>query len=172
MNAQTVTPANTAVRYGLIVGLICVIYSFILALLDESGNRLLGAFSYLVLIGGLVMAFKYFKEHNAGYMSFGQGLKIGTLMSLIVGVLASVFMYIYVKFIDDSMMTRIMEVQRAEMEKKGMDEAQIDRAMEMAAKFSTPEMIVVWGIVGFVIMGFIFSLVVAGIMKHSRPEFE
>jgi glucan phosphoethanolaminetransferase (alkaline phosphatase superfamily) len=172
MNEQTVTPSSAAIRYGLIVGLICVIYSFILAMLDESMNRWLGAISYLFLIGGMVMAFKYYKEHNDGFMSFGKGLKIGTLMSLIVGLLTSVFMYIYIKFIDGSMMERIMEVQRAEMEAKGMDEAQIDRSMEIAAKFSTPEMIMVWGTVGFVIMGFIIALVVSGIMKHSRPEFE
>ena len=88
------------------------------------------------------MAFKYFKEHNGGFMRYGQGLGIGTLMSLIAGLLTSVFMYIYVKFIDTRMMERAMEMQRMEMEKQGMDDAQIDQAMEMAGKFSGPEMII------------------------------
>src|SRR5687768_1717758 len=104
MNEQNVTVSNTAIRYGLIVGMISVVYSFILAMFDETMNRGLGAVSYLILIVGMVMAFKYFKANNQGYMSYGQGLRIGTLMSLIVGLMASLFMYIYIKFVDSEVM--------------------------------------------------------------------
>jgi hypothetical protein len=173
MNEQKpVTVTSTAVRYGLIVGLICVIYSFILAMTDNSMNRMLSSISYLFIIGGMVMAFKYYKEHNQGFMSYGQGLGLGTLMSLIAGILTSIFMYIYAKFIDTGLMDRAMEMQRVEMENKGMDEAQIDRAMEMASKFSGPEMILIGGTIGFAIIGFIIALIVAAIMKNKRPEFE
>jgi len=172
MNEQNVTVSSTAVRYGLIVGLFCVIYSFILAMLDESMNRGLGAISYIILIVGIIMAYKYFKTHNQGFMSYGQGLGIGTLMSLIVGLLASIFMYVYVKFVDSEMMNRAMEMQRVEMEKRGMDDAQIEQAMEMADKFTSPELLIVFGTLGFVFFGFIFSLIIAAIMKNARPEFE
>ena len=172
MNEQNVTVSNTAMRYGIIVGLISVIYSFVLAMLDETMNRGLGAVAYLFLIVGMVMAFKYFKTHNHGYMSYGQGLGIGTLMSLIVGLLSSIFMYIYIKFVDPEMMNRAMEMQRVQMEERGMDDAQIDQTMEMAGKFSSPELMIVFGTLGFVVIGFIIALIVAAIMKNARPEFE
>ena len=172
MNEQNVTVSNTAMRYGIIVGLISVIYSFVLAMLDETMNRGLGAVAYLFLIVGMVMAFKYFKNHNHGYMSYGQGLGIGTLMSLIVGLLSSIFMYIYINFVDPEMMNRAMEMQRVQMEERGMDDAQIDQAMEMAGKFSSPELMIVFGTLGFVVIGFIIALIVAAIMKNARPEFE
>ena len=172
MNEQNVTVSNTAMRYGIIVGLISVIYSFVLAMLDETMNRGLGAVAYLFLIVGMVMAFKYFKTHNHGYMSYGQGLGIGTLMSLIVGLLSSIFMYIYIKFVDPEMMNRAMEMQRVQMEERGMDDAQIDQAMEMAGKVSSPELMIVFGTLGFVVIGFIIALIVAAIMKNARPEFE
>jgi chromate transport protein ChrA len=173
MNEQkTVTVSSTAIRYGLIVGLVCVIYSLILSLTDNSMNRALSSVTYLFIIVGMVMAFKYYKQHNDGFMSYGQGLGIGSLLSLIAGFLTSVFMYIYAKFIDTEMMNRAMEMQRVEMEKKGMDDAQIDQAMEMAAKFSGPEMILIGGTFGFLFAGFIIALIVSAIMKHKRPEFE
>lgn len=173
MNDQkTATVSSTAMRYGLIVGLICVIYSFILAMTDNSMNRALSSITYLFIIVGMVMAFKYFKQHNGGFMSYGQGLGIGSLMSLIAGLLTSVFMYIYAKFIDTEMMNRAMEMQRVEMEKQGMEDAQIDQAMEMASKFSGPEMILIGGTIGMLIVGFIIALIVSAIMKHTRPEFE
>jgi len=172
MNEQNVTVSNTAIRYGLIVGMISVVYSFILAMFDETMNRGLGAVSYLILIVGMVMAFKYFKANNLGYMSYGQGLRIGTLMSLIVGLMASLFMYIYIKFVDSEVMNRAMEMQRIQMEEKGMDDAQIDQAMEMADKFSSPELMIVFGTLGFVVIGFIIALILSAIMKNARPEFE
>jgi hypothetical protein len=172
MNDQNVTVTSTAIRYGLIVGLICVIYSFILAMMDETMNRGLSAISYLFIIAGMVMAFKYFKSHNSGYMTYGQGLGIGLIMSLIAGLLTSIFMYIYIKFIDSEMMNRAMEMQRVEMEERGMDDAQIDQAMEIAGRFSSPELMIVFGTLGFVIIGFIIALIVAAIMKNARPEFE
>ena len=169
---KTVTVSNTAMRYGLIVGLVCVIYSLMLMLTDNSMNRWLSSISYLFIIVGMVMAFKYFKAHNSGFMSYGQGLGIGTLMSLIAGLLTSVVMYVYVKFIDDSILAKTMEMQRIEMENRGMSEAEIDQAMEMASKFAGPEMILIGGTVGFVFIGFIIALIVSAIMKHTRPEFE
>ena len=172
MNEQNVSVSNAGIRYGIMVGLISVVYSFILIVLDESMNRTLGAFSYIFLIGGMVLAFKYYKAHNGGFMSFGQGIGIGTLMSLVVGLFSSVFMYIYMKFVDPEMMSRVMELQRIEMEKQGMDDAQIDQAIAMSEKFTNPEMIVIFGTIGFVIIGFIIALVVSAIMKETRPEFE
>jgi|SRR6478736_1487593 len=172
MNEQPVTVTQTALRYGLIFGLISVIYSFILAMLDESMNRGLSAIAYLFIIVGMVMAFKYFKSHHNGFMTYGQGLGIGTLMSLIMGLLTSIFMYIYIKFVDPGMMNRVMEMQRSQMEERGMDDAQIDQAMEMASKFTSPELMIVFGTLGFVFVGFIIALIISAIMKNARPEFE
>lgn len=172
MNEQKVTIPSVAIRYGLFVGLVSVIYSFILAMMDEIMNRNLGAVSYLFLITGMVLAMKYFKTHNDGYMSYGQGLGIGTLMALVSGLISSTFMYIYSSFVDPGMMERVMELQRIEMENQGMDDARIDQAMEVSAKFTSPEMLVIFGTLGFVIVGFIIALVVSAIMKNSRPEFE
>jgi hypothetical protein len=170
--SKVVTTSGTAVRYGLIVGLVCVIYSLILSLADLSMNRWLSSISYLFIIAGMVMAYKYFKAHNGGFMSYGQGLGIGTLMSLIAGIITSIFMYIYVKFIDTTIMEKAMDMQRIEMENRGMSDADIDQAMEMAGKFAGPEMVLIGGTFGFLFIGFIIALIVSAIMKHTRPEFE
>ena len=173
MNEKPVTVWSTALRYGLIVGLISVIYSLILSLTDNSMNRALSSISYLFIIGGMVMAFKYFKEHNGGFMRYGQGLGIGTLMSLIAGFITSLFMYIYVKFIDTTLMDRAMEMQRAQMEEAGtMSDEEIEMAIEMGSKFSTPELAFVSAIIGLIIVGFLMSLVIAAAMRNPRPEFE
>jgi hypothetical protein len=74
-----------AIRYGLIVGMITVIYSLILYITDlQITNQFLSYVSFLILIVGIYLAHQNFKKENGGYMTYGQGLGIGSLVSLIV----------------------------------------------------------------------------------------
>jgi tetrahydromethanopterin S-methyltransferase subunit G len=167
-----VSPSSVGIRYGLIVGLITTIISFLqLAFISdpETPLRWLGA---VVGIGGIILAHKYFKQHNGGFMTYGQGLGIGTILAGVGGLLSSIFTYIYMNFIDSDYMNRVMELTRSRMEEKGMDDAQIDQAMAMAQKFSSGPITIVFGVLMSVLMGFVISLIISAITKHTRPEFE
>ncbi|RSK48719.1 DUF4199 domain-containing protein [Hymenobacter rigui] len=166
------TPSSVGIRYGLIIGVVSAILSVIqLSLFEdpETPFRWVGA---IVAIVGIVLAHKKFKELNHGFMSYGQGLGIGTIVSAVGGLVSSVFSYLYMTFINPEYMTRVMELQRAKMEAKGLDDAQIDQALGMAQKFSGGPMIIVFGLIGAVFMGFIISLIISAFTKNTRPEFE
>jgi len=105
-------------------------------------------------------------------MSIGQGLGIGMLITMIATVISSIFSYIYMKFIDDSMMAKIVDAQVAEMEKRGLDDASIEQAMEISSKFMTVEMIQVWAILGMGIIGFIIVLIVSLFTKKANPALD
>ena len=65
----------------------------------------------------------------------------------------------------------MMDNQRQAMEEQGrLSEEQIDQAMEMTAKFMTPEMMLIFGIVGGVIMGLIVALIVTIFTQKKNPE--
>jgi membrane glycosyltransferase len=179
MNEQyTLEPANStsvksvAIRYGLLTGFVTVIYSFILFVGNLSENKILSSLSYVILIVGIILAHKHFKKENGGYMSFGQGLGIGTLLSVILGLMSGIFMYIYIKFIDSSFLERMREMQVAELEKRNMSDEQIEQAMAITDKMMGPEMMVVWAIVATLVMGFLLSLIISAITKHTRPDYE
>ncbi|UOQ77981.1 DUF4199 domain-containing protein [Hymenobacter sp. 5516J-16] len=167
-----VTPASVGIRYGLITGVIIAILSFVqLAFIEdpETPFRWLGA---LVGVAGIVLAHKSFKQLNHGFMSYGQGLRIGTILSAVAGAVSSLFSYLYVNFIDPEYMNRVMELTRSRMEEKGLDDAQIDQAIAMAQKFSSGPITILFGLLVSVLMGFIVSLIISAFTKHSRPEFE
>jgi hypothetical protein len=86
--------------------------------------------------------------------------------------MGGLFSYIYIKFVDSTMMTKIIEMQRLELEKRNMSDEEIEQAIEMSSSFTTPEMILVMSIIGFFFTGFLISLVVAAAMRNARPEFE
>ena len=167
-----VTISQVGLRYGIIIGLVLIVYSLILQFTGQVANNWLSAVNYIFLIVGIALAHKAFKEGGDGFMSIGQGLGIGTLISAVSAVISVVFSYIYVKFIDDSMLAVIQEKQIEAMEKQGMDDAQIEQAMEMASKFSTPEVMFGMALIVFIIFGFILSLIVSLFTKKANPALE
>lgn len=173
MNQQTTTtPSSVGLRYGLITGFVSVIYTLILYVTELNENMWLSNLSILIMIVGIVMAHKNFKGENGGFMSYGQGLGIGSIVSAVVGLLSSVFVFVYVQFIDTGFLAKVREAQIVKMEEQGMSDEQIDQAMAMAEKFSSPAMMLIMGFIVTFIIGFLISLVVAAIMKKSQPEFE
>lgn len=169
-----VSVSQVGLRYGIIIGLVFIVYGMILEFmgLDIEMQQYFGYVNYVFLVVGLVLAHKAFKEGGDGFMTIGQGLGIGMLISLIGGVLSGLFSYIYIKFIDDSMLTKIKDLQIEKMEEQGMDDAQIEQAMKIAGKFMSAEMIPVWAIVGMLFIGFILSLIVSLFTKKANPTLE
>jgi hypothetical protein len=169
------TPASTTsigLRYGLLAGLIGIIISFVLNVshLEQSPAKWL---SILVLIAGIILGQKAFRQANGQYMSYGQGLGVGVVVAGVSAVLSAVFSYIYVTFIDPDMTARILDKARADLEARGnMSDAQMDQAMHWTAMFVQGPALVGIALVGGLIMGLLISLITAAVLKNPKPEFE
>lgn len=161
-----------ALLYGLMAGLLMIVYSLLLYFADMSLSKI-SSFSYVFLLLAIILVYREYKRQNNGFMSYAQGLGLGTLTALVAGLLSSVYGYIYLKFIDPDMMSRAMEMQRVQMEEDGnFSDEQIEQALEMGAQFTTPELAFVTGILGVIFVGFLMSLVIAAAMRNPRPDFE
>ncbi|MBF8963154.1 DUF4199 domain-containing protein [Pontibacter sp. FD36] len=164
--------SSVALKYGFIGALVSVVFTAVLLITGVNVSGWIGSLGYLILIAFMVIAMKEYKKQNYGYMSYGQGLGIGTLVSLAFGVLGGVFMFIYTSFVDPEYTSNMMDKQRIELEERGMSDEQIEQAIAMGESFSSPMMMIVWSIVGYLFIGFLISLIVAAVMKNKRPEFE
>ena len=168
----SVTPTSVGLRYGLLTGLVSILISFGLFVvhMEQSPLRFI---SFAVLVGGMVLAMAYFKQNNQGFMNFGQGVGIGAVLSMAVGVLTSIFTYVYMNIIDTDVVNRMMEKVRADMEARGgATDEQIDQAMAMAGKFMNGPIMLAGVVVGTLFFGVLLALVISAFMKHSQPEFE
>ncbi len=171
-----VTKKSVVLKWGAISGLIGIIVFVIQDFAGLAGDQTYG---WVMMVIGiaigvtlLIMAHKEFINGGDGFMSYGEGLGIGTLMSVVSSVISSIFTYIYVSFINPTYIDNIKEIQMMEMEKQGLTDAQIEQGMEMAGMFTSPIGMAIMGILGGVFMGFIMSLIVSAFTKKSRPEFE
>ncbi|SHJ63946.1 Protein of unknown function [Hymenobacter daecheongensis DSM 21074] len=167
-----VTPTSVALRYGVLTGLASIIFSFILLVTGQEGNVPLSMLGFIIWIGGVVLAHKFFKANNGGFMSYSQGLGIGTLLSAVSGTMGAIFRYIYMEFIDPSAAQRGIEAMRVKLETQGLDDEQIEQSIAMSQKFSAGPVGLVFAIVMSIVLGFILCLIISAITKRNRPEFE
>lgn len=167
---ESISIKPTAIKYGLSLGIALLVYSFALQFSGQITNQPLTYLSYAIMLLALIFGMKEYRESNNGFMAYGQGLSLGTLIVFISMSISSIFSYIYMKFIDDSVVTMILDSARTEMAKNPqLGEAEIEQAMKMTAQFTTPEMLLVFGILGGLFVGFIISLLVAAFMKRDNP---
>ena len=172
MEENETTTGKISMKYGLISGLIGIAFFVVLNLTGQGMNQSLSYVGYLILAAIIYLAHKAYKDEGDGFMNYGQGLGIGTLLTLISSILTSIFFFIYVSFINKSYIQQVLDVTRQKMEDDGTPDGQIDQAMEITEKMLTPVIMPIIGLVATVFFGFIISLVVSAITQKKRPEAE
>ena len=172
MQPTSTTPstARVALKAGLITGLVMTVYSLILNMAGLPQSSPLHYLSFLMLVGGLVYGMRDFKGQNGGFLSYGQGLGVGTLTAGVAGLLSSLVSTFYVKFVDPTVLQRTMDEQRVKMEERGMSDAQIEQAVKIAESMTGFSFLIATLVMLF--FGFLLSLVIAAILKRDQDVFD
>ena len=160
-----------ALTYGAILGGVGIVFALMLYSLDmhyQGGYMVLGV-SILLTLAAIVIGLMQFKKANNGYMSFGQGLKIGVGICLISGIISLLFNQVMMNVIDPDMMAKTMEFQKERLlESSNMTPDQIDTQLEAQKKFMTPGMQMAFGLLYVIVSGFILSLIPALVLKKTE----
>lgn len=164
--------SRVAIRYGLMFGIIGSIFSVLLYVFQLETNKFLPQATWIIFIIAIVVAIKEYRKQNQGFVSYGQGLSVGALTSAIMGFVNSLLSTFYLQVIDNTPLQRISEQTRITLEEKGMDDQQIEAALEMSQKFQSPGMLFLFSVIGSAVMGLILSLIIAAILQKKRPVFE
>jgi hypothetical protein len=168
---EQVTVKKVGIKYGIYLALVSIIYSLILQIAGLIGNQALGYVGIIFTIIAFFMAHNEFKKANE-FMSYKQGLGIAMIITVISSVLSAIFTYIYVKFVDDSLVELSMAKAEEQLMERGLSDAQIEQQLEITARFTTPEMILVFGLFFGILFGFIVALIVTAITKKPNPELQ
>ncbi|QHL87712.1 DUF4199 family protein [Nibribacter ruber] len=168
----SVTTVSVGIRYGLITGLVSALYLVILYLTDNSTTWWLGLLGIVIPIVGMVQAFKHFREANGGLMSYGQAIGIGTLMGLVSGIITAITAYVYIEFVDPSVLEALKAGQIEMLEKFNLPEDKLDEEIAKLEESTTAGKQALSSLIGGPVGGFILSLIIGAIMKKKRPEFE
>jgi Protein of unknown function (DUF4199) len=173
-STPAVSPLAAGIRYGIIFGIVGILVDFVLKLTGLSFKYSVSLSVMIIqMVVAIVLAHRYFKSNNAGFMSYGQGLVIAIVAGALMGLLGGVFNYIYINFID----TNYTEAMRADMEawliSMKAPEEQIDKSLADI----TPEKVgsplgIGKAMLGGAFISLLLSLIISAITKRNRPEFE
>lgn len=162
--------ASFALKQGLILGLISVIITLVMYLTGMHGSSAIQIGSAIITIAWLIYAMRLFKSEGDGYLNYGQAIGIGLLISVVSGLIGSVFVAVYTGYIDPSVIDAQMQETIMKLEQQGMSDEQIDAAMEMTKSFQSPGLMVVFGTIGSAFIGLILSLIIGAFVKNTKPE--
>jgi hypothetical protein len=162
---------SVILNYGLYTGITSILIAVILYALGKSAEPgiALGIVSFVAPLVVLILGIKKFKSDNNGFMSWGQGVKIGVGVALVWGVLALAFQLLLENVIAPELVQQKLEVARTQMENFGMSEEIIEQQMEKA-KNQNPLVASSLALIFFIFIGFIVSAIASAIMKKSEEE--
>lgn len=175
---STASSSLIALKYGFINGLLSFLFSTLLNVMgwaeqfQESIGWVSTIWSLVLSVTISYLCLREYREQNEGFISYGQGLGLSTLLGAISGLVAGGFNYIYIQFIDNTVIQRQMDIARERMEDQGMSASQIQSAEEMTAMFMNPGMQFVIVVIMSLIFNFLLGLIVSAVVKREKPVFE
>lgn len=147
-----------ALKYGIITGLASGALSVIMFISSAFETVWIGIVLALIIsVGGIVLAHREYKRVNNGYMAYGKGLLIGTVMSIIAGLISGLISFGYIQFVDPGVIDRMKEMQIAMMEKFGLPEDKMEEAVAQLDEQFTPTKQLTSGLTSGLVGGFILS---------------
>jgi hypothetical protein len=173
---QGISPVEIAIRYGFLLALASVLIDFITRVVGLSVlvySVVAGTLALGLTIVGVVLAHKAFKKANGGVMTYFQGVLIALIILLISSLVASLFNYLYVNYVDPDFVGRMKDEMTAFMERNRVPQDQIDASV---AKFDdmspTPVKALLNGLKNGSIGGVVLGAIISAFTKQKAADFE
>ena len=173
------TTTKIGLEYGIFFGSAMVlVFVIIYAMgIDLFENPMIGTtsslLSYIVFpVTFISLAIVAYKKANQGYLSIGESIKTGVTVAFIAAAIMALFNVVF-NMIFPEYMDEILSQTRKIMMKQNpsMTSAQINQALEMTKKFSSPIFSVPLTILIFTFVGLIYSLIIGAINKKDKAFF-
>ena len=159
---------------AIMLGFALIIYSLILYFFDQTFNKSLGYVSILIIIVGVVLGIRSFREESrGGIISYGQTVGAGTVIGLYAGIIGAIFTFLLYKLIDPDLMGKMYTFTEEQMIEKGrIPEEMIEQSMEGMKKIMSPLVISLGVIFNYVFFGVIVSLIAGIFLKKEGDTFQ
>lgn len=164
-------------NFGLMMGLTSLLFA---VALYATGNYNLGGGSmenlYVSIINLVivilfpVLAINKVKTLENGFIPFGRAFGTSFQVILISAIITAAWILIYTLVLETNYQEGMIEQNYEQWNASGMSESDMDQAVEMTKKFSTPLFMGVFTILTSAFFGAIVSLILAAILQKKDPN--
>jgi len=163
---------KTGINYGLVTGLIVVIFMLITYLFEVDRKSYINLLPYIFFIGGIIWGSKTYRDiGNNGYCTYGQALGAGFIVALFASLIVAVFTF-FLYYSDTALLNDLIRSQEEELVKSYENGVitleQYDQTIEFFRFLFTPVLIAIMGFVSNILVNLIFALIVAIFVKKEQ----
>jgi len=171
---------NDTVKLGLMYGVVSIVLSLISYYFMPgsigSFTSISSILGWIFLVGFLYMASKRARDAKGGYIAFGEALVPPMIVYIIGSLISVIFAYFLINYFDPSLQETIAQATREMTEgmwdMMGLTEDQKLEAAEkmeadLANQFGIGQLMIGW--LTSLIIGLIFSAIIAAIVKKEEP---
>ena len=161
-----------SLNYGLILGLIGVVFGIMLYTMDAhtSQDPTNTVINIVITVGVIIWGLYAFRKANGGYLKLGQAIKLGIGISLVAGVISVLYTVLMANVIDPDFAVKIAENQKAAAEAAGqLSSDQIQQQYDGTVNYfwiSYPFILI-----ASIIFGLVVGLIGGLILKKSQPDY-
>lgn len=174
MENQKSSSKQIILNYGFILGVVSVLLSVAIYAMGKIYEQdwKVALLSFVILAVITYLALKNYKEGNNNLLSLGEALKIGLGIALIGGIISVIYQQIFMNFIEPDFMENMMKIGQEQMleQNPNITDEQIEVAIGMQEKLSSPAISAAFGIIGSLFFGFIISLIEGLILKRTEED--
>jgi hypothetical protein len=170
MEENKKSPTQAAMLYGLILGIVVILFSLVMFLLDVDRESPINYIVYLFMIIVLYLAMINFRDQQlGGIASYGQMFGLGFKTILFGTIISAIFTYFFVTVIDPGMIDEIlMNSEEKMLDNEDLTDEQIDQALLFTERFvANPIAITIWAAAFNLIVGTVLSLIISIFVKRE-----
>ena len=168
---QPSSALQSASGYGLYLGLLLILIQVIQYLSDLYVSSLFTMITITVTIVAIVFILKHYRDSKLhGWMTYAQGVGIGTLSGLMAGIIFGGFMLILVLLIDKQYTDKFLMQLEETMLQAHFPEDKLEEYMDLQRKSLNPFSFAYGPMFQFSLGGLVISLIASIFMRKTEEN--
>ncbi|WP_036385587.1 DUF4199 domain-containing protein [Muricauda sp. MAR_2010_75] len=173
MEEQQPKASKFMLNYGLILGLVSVVFGVMLytqKMHYEMSTPVI-VISILLSVAAIFLGINAYKKANGGYLTISEGLKIGVGIALVSAIISLLYQYLLVNFIEPDFMDKALELAKPKAFEQypSMTEEQWEQSAAMQKNLGWLRYPI--GLIFSCVIGLVVGLITGLILKKSKSEY-
>ncbi|GAA0729582.1 hypothetical protein GCM10009430_39880 [Aquimarina litoralis] len=176
MKSKSIPIKKHLLQFSFLLGISIITYLIIRYITGNyTTKNIFHKITLLILaLSSITIGLFSYKKNNNGFISLLEALKIGIGVTVLGGLMVTIWEIILLKVIDPDIITQLEEIQIKKIAENSSDFTQenIERKLAVTQKFTSPWIMILAAFIEDIIVGFFLSLIVGLLVRKKRDPFK
>lgn len=160
-----------SLNYGLILGVIGVVFGLMLYSMDahytqDTSSQVI---NIVITVAVIMWGIYSYKKANGGFLTIGEALKLGAGIALIAGIIGIIYILFLSNVMDTEFIEKLADAQRAKGEEAGIPAEQLQQQYDGTVNYFWVSYPII--LIFNIIIGLAIGLVGGLILKKAKPDY-